>query len=205
MDNLIHSGEIPVQIGIFITPGVVPAPREGAQPRFNRSFEYDAMGDRYARFLIEEILPEVGKSYSLSSDPNDRLIAGASSGAICAFNAAWERPAQRGARCGRPCVRSGAGSRMVPGCVNCRIILSERPLGEVDGALRLLVEDRIGESHHLSGGFRERFPKKALECFVGRIVRPHREDTAGVKAGGQLADPLGRVEPAVLVVDEVLR
>ena len=50
------------------------------------------MGDRYARFLIEEILPEVGKSYNLSSDPNDRAIAGSSSGGICAFTAAWERP-----------------------------------------------------------------------------------------------------------------
>ena len=92
LDNLIHKKEIPVTIGIFIAPGVVSAPHENAQPRFNRSFEYDAMGDRYARFLLEEILPEVGKNYNLSSDPNDRLIAGASSGAICAFNVAWERP-----------------------------------------------------------------------------------------------------------------
>ncbi|MBX3440828.1 MAG: SMP-30/gluconolactonase/LRE family protein [Planctomyces sp.] len=92
MDNLIHSGEMPVTIGIFISPGVVPAPHENAQPRFNRSFEYDALGDRYARFLLEEILPEVGGRYNLSQDPNDRAIAGASSGAICAFTVAWERP-----------------------------------------------------------------------------------------------------------------
>ncbi len=93
-DNLIHKGEMPVTIGIFITPGVVPAPHEGAQARFNRSFEYDSLGDRYANFLLEEILPEVAKSYNLSEDPNDRAIAGASSGAICAFNVAWERPDQ---------------------------------------------------------------------------------------------------------------
>ena len=92
LDNLIHKKQIPVQIGIFINPGVVPAPHENAQPRFNRSYEYDALGDRYARFLLEEILPEVGKSYNLSDDPNDRAIGGASSGAICAFNVAWERP-----------------------------------------------------------------------------------------------------------------
>lgn len=92
LDNLIHQGAVPVTIGIFINPGIVPAPGPDAQPRFNRSFEYDAMGDRYARFLIEEILPEVSKSYHLSDDPNDRMIAGASSGAICAFNVAWERP-----------------------------------------------------------------------------------------------------------------
>ena len=92
MDNLIHKGEMPVTIGIFIEPGVVPAPRPDAQPRFNRSFEYDGLGDQYARFLIEEILPEVGKKYRLSANPNDRAIAGASSGGICAFTVAWERP-----------------------------------------------------------------------------------------------------------------
>ncbi len=93
-DNLIHKGQMPVTIGIFITPGIVPAPRGGAQDRFNRSFEYDSLGDRYARFLIEEILPEVRKSYNISEDPSDRAIAGASSGAMCALNVAWERPDQ---------------------------------------------------------------------------------------------------------------
>jgi len=92
LDNLIHKGDIPVQIGIFVSPGVVPAANKDSQPRFNRSFEYDGMGDQYARFLLEEIIPEVAKTYNLSTDPNDRLIAGSSSGAICAFTAAWERP-----------------------------------------------------------------------------------------------------------------
>ena len=92
LDNLIHEGAVPVQIGIFVSPGVVPAPDADSQPRFNRSFEYDGMGDRYARFLIEEILPAVQKDYNLSKNPNDYLIAGSSSGAIAAFNAAWERP-----------------------------------------------------------------------------------------------------------------
>lgn len=94
LDNLIHKGDIPPQIGIFVSPGVVPAANDNALPRFNRSFEYDSLGDRYARFLIEELLPEVAKTYNLSTDPNDRAIAGASSGAICAFNVAWERPDQ---------------------------------------------------------------------------------------------------------------
>lgn len=92
LDTLIHNNEVPVTVGIFVTPGEVPALKEEAQPRFNRSFEYDSRGDRYARFLLEELIPEVSKSYSLSSDPNDRLLAGSSSGGICAFNAAWERP-----------------------------------------------------------------------------------------------------------------
>lgn len=91
-DSLIHSKEMPVTVGIFVTPGVVPAIGENSQPRFNRSFEYDSLGDAYARFLLEELIPDVSKSYNLSTDPNDRLLAGASSGAICAFNAAWERP-----------------------------------------------------------------------------------------------------------------
>jgi gluconolactonase len=60
--------------------------------RLNRSFEYDSLGDRYARFLLEEILPDVAKKYQISDDPTDRAIAGSSSGAICAFNVAWERP-----------------------------------------------------------------------------------------------------------------
>lgn len=92
MDNLIHQQAMPVTIGIFVDPGVVPAPHAKAQPRFNRSFEYDSLGDQYARFLLEELLPEVGKQYHLSQDPNDRAIAGASSGGICAFTVAWERP-----------------------------------------------------------------------------------------------------------------
>ncbi len=92
-DNLINKGEMPVTIGIFINPGVMPALTPGTQQgRFNRSYEYDGLGDRYARFLIEEILPEVGKQYSLSKDPNDIALAGSSSGGIAAFNAAWTRP-----------------------------------------------------------------------------------------------------------------
>ncbi|MCS7023961.1 MAG: SMP-30/gluconolactonase/LRE family protein [Bryobacteraceae bacterium] len=94
LDNLIHNKQMPVTIAIFINPGVLPPPTENQQARYNRSFEYDSVSDRYARFLLEEILPEVGKRYNLSSDPNDRGLAGSSSGAICAFTAAWFRPDQ---------------------------------------------------------------------------------------------------------------
>lgn len=93
LDSLIAAEVIPVMIGIFVDHGKVPSANpEKDFPRFNRSFEYDALGDRYARFLLEELLPEVGKEYNLSTQASDRCIAGASSGAICAFNAAWERP-----------------------------------------------------------------------------------------------------------------
>lgn len=94
MDSLIAAHRIPVMIGVFVDPGTVPASREGAYPRFNRSLEYDALGDQYASFLINDLLPEVEKKYNIKKDPDSRCIAGASSGAICAFNVAWERPDQ---------------------------------------------------------------------------------------------------------------
>ncbi|HVJ69054.1 MAG TPA: alpha/beta hydrolase-fold protein [Caulifigura sp.] len=90
MLDLIHKEEIPVQIGNFVEPGRVPGQDRQAKPRLNRSFEYDSLGDRYSRFLLEEMLPEVSKSYSLSSDPSDRAIAGGSPGGICAFNVVTE-------------------------------------------------------------------------------------------------------------------
>jgi enterochelin esterase-like enzyme len=91
-DNLIARGEMPVTIGLFVDPGVLPAPSAETQGRYNRSFEYDGLGDRYARFLIEELLPEIAKTHAISSDPNLRAIGGSSSGGICAFTAAWNRP-----------------------------------------------------------------------------------------------------------------
>jgi sugar lactone lactonase YvrE/enterochelin esterase-like enzyme len=92
LDNLIHKGEMPITVGIFINPGVLPALSENQQNRYNRCYEYDSLGERYARFLLEEILPEVGKEYRLTSDPNLRGLGGSSSGGICAFTAAWNRP-----------------------------------------------------------------------------------------------------------------
>lgn len=99
-DNLINSKEMPVTIGVFITPGrVLASNAQTSLDRFNRSFEYDGLGDAYARFVLEEILPEVekqktkdGRPIHLSKNGNDRAIGGSSSGAICAFTAAWERP-----------------------------------------------------------------------------------------------------------------
>jgi gluconolactonase len=91
-DNLIHKGEMPVTIGIFISPGILPARDASEQARFYRSHEYDAVNGRYARFLMDEILPAVGKSYTLTNDPNLRAISGSSSGGNCSVNAAWERP-----------------------------------------------------------------------------------------------------------------
>jgi gluconolactonase len=99
-DNLINKKEIPITIGVFVSPGVVKTTDGNvALDRFNRSFEYDGLGDNYVRFLLEELFPEVetkkttdGRAIHLSHDGNDRLISGASSGAIAAFTAAWEKP-----------------------------------------------------------------------------------------------------------------
>ncbi len=95
-DNLIHKKQMPVAIGIFLNPGEVPAAKPGEKGRSNRSFEYDSLGDQYARFLLEEILPMVAKEHQLklTDDPNQRAIGGISSGGICAFTVAWERPDQ---------------------------------------------------------------------------------------------------------------
>ena len=91
-DNLIHQKQMPVTIGIFINPGRMPATTAGAPDRQNRSFEYDTLSDQYVRFLEKEILPAVGKDYKLRPDAEGRAICGISSGGICAFTAAWERP-----------------------------------------------------------------------------------------------------------------
>jgi len=95
LDNLIAKKEIPVTIGIFITPGNLSEhyPENlGTGNPDHRAQEYDALNDTYARFLIEELLPEVSKQYRLTSDPEQRVIGGTSSGAICAFTVAWQRP-----------------------------------------------------------------------------------------------------------------
>jgi len=92
-DNLIAKGEMPVTIGVFVNPGHAGAELPADPWRAsNRPWEYDSLGDKYARFLIDELLPEVGKKYRLTTDPERRAIAGASSGGICAFTVAWERP-----------------------------------------------------------------------------------------------------------------
>jgi enterochelin esterase family protein len=92
-DNLIHQKEMPVTIGVFVNPGhrgaEMPKDRWRAN---NRSVEYDTLSDLYARFVLDELLPEVGKKYNLTKDPDGRAICGASSGGICAFTVAWERP-----------------------------------------------------------------------------------------------------------------
>jgi enterochelin esterase family protein len=97
LENLIAKGEIPVTIGIFVTPGQrgeeFPESIGTGNPN-NRDREYDVLNDAYARMIIDEIIREVGRKYNLTKDPAGRAIGGASSGGICAFTVAWERPDQ---------------------------------------------------------------------------------------------------------------
>lgn len=93
-DNLIARGELPVTICVFIEPGhqgeTIPAGAFGERNR--RSFEYDTLSEDYARMLIEEVLPEVSRIAPITDDPDRRALTGISSGGICSFTAAWERP-----------------------------------------------------------------------------------------------------------------
>jgi enterochelin esterase-like enzyme len=88
LDNLIHHGDIPVTIGLFVDPGVF----EGADDPKNRNVEYDAFDARYVNFLLGEIIPEVMERYAVTEDPDRWGICGGSSGGNCAFTAAWLRP-----------------------------------------------------------------------------------------------------------------
>lgn len=88
-DNLIADGAIPPIVGIFLDPGTFADTTAS-----NRSYEYDTLSDQYARFLLEEILPAVAREQPLREDAAGRAICGMSSGGICAFTAAWQRPDQ---------------------------------------------------------------------------------------------------------------
>jgi enterochelin esterase-like enzyme len=97
MDNLIYRREIPVMIGVFVNPGRTPEqPEPNAQEwgdrTTNRPTEYNTPDDKYARVITEELMPVLYKEYSISKDPDQHGIGGASSGAIAAFAVAWERP-----------------------------------------------------------------------------------------------------------------
>lgn len=98
-DNLIYRREMPVTLGVFINPGHTPEQPESTSTNWgdsinNRPTEYNELNDRYARMIVEELLPALERDYSISKNPEDRAIGGASSGAICAFTVAWHRPDQ---------------------------------------------------------------------------------------------------------------
>ena len=97
LDNLIYRREIPVMLAVFINPGRTPdqpepTPQEWGDRTTNRPTEYNTLDDKYARVIVDELMPALYKDYNISKDPERRGIGGASSGAIAAFTVAWERP-----------------------------------------------------------------------------------------------------------------
>jgi enterochelin esterase-like enzyme len=97
LDNLIYRRELPVMIGVFINPGRRPDQPEPTLQNWgdrdtNRPTEYNALDDKYARVIVDELLPVLYKDYNISKDPDRHGIGGASSGAIAAFTVAWQRP-----------------------------------------------------------------------------------------------------------------
>jgi enterochelin esterase-like enzyme len=99
LDNLIHRREIPVIIAVFINPGRTPEQpvatlRAWGDGTSNRGQEYNALDDKYAHVIVDELMPVLNQRYKISANPDDRALAGASSGAIAAFTVAWHRPDQ---------------------------------------------------------------------------------------------------------------
>jgi enterochelin esterase family protein len=97
LDNLIHRRELPVMLAVFINPGRTPeqpepTPQEWGDRTTNRPTEYNTLDDKYARVIVDELMPALNKEYNISKNPEHRGIGGASSGAIAAFTVAWERP-----------------------------------------------------------------------------------------------------------------
>jgi enterochelin esterase-like enzyme len=97
LDNLISRREVPVMLAVFINPGRTPeqpepTPQEWGDRTTNRPTEYNSLDDRYARVIVDELMPALHKEYAISKDPEQHGIGGASSGAIAAFTVAWERP-----------------------------------------------------------------------------------------------------------------
>ena len=97
LDNLIYRREIPVMLAVFINPGRTPdqpepTPRNWGDRDTNRPTEYNSLDDRYARVIVDELMPVLHDTYNISRDPERHGIGGASSGAIAAFTVAWQRP-----------------------------------------------------------------------------------------------------------------
>ena len=178
--HLIAKKDIPVTIGIFITPGqrgdTYPDTIGTGNPN-NRAAEYDSLSNTYGRFLIEEMLPEVAKKYALATDPARRAIGGTSSGAICAFTVAWNFPDQfRNVISGigsytsigyRPAAN---GQPMTPGGDLYPTLIARRRSADQD----LMQDDGRLNNEHGTG---TREPGDALRARVGERHRRHAESS----------------------------
>jgi len=93
LDHLIYRRDLPVMIAAFINPGRTPEqPEPGSgwwgDGTTNRVQEYNARDDKYAKVIVEELLPALNRDYTISADPLRRGIGGA----IAAFTVAWRYP-----------------------------------------------------------------------------------------------------------------
>jgi sugar lactone lactonase YvrE/enterochelin esterase-like enzyme len=179
-DALIDKGAMPVTVAVFVNPGVVPPTRDGAKPQSIRSFEYDSLSDRYVRFLIEELLPVALQDLNVSADPAQRAICGMSSGGICAFTAAWQRPDQFG----KVMSHIGSFTNIRGGDIYPAVIRKTEPK-----PIRVYLEDASGDLDNLHGSWplANQEMAAALE-FMGYDVRFDYAEGFGHngKHGGEL-------------------
>ena len=186
MENLIGKGKMPVTIGIFITPGnlseTYPDNLGFSNPN-HRKEEYDALNETYARFLIEEMLPEVGKKYRLTDDPEKRAIGGTSSGAICAFTVAWQRPdmfrrviSMIGSYTSIGYIPASEGKPMTPGGDLYPTLIRKNPIKPI----RIYLQD--GE-HDLSNEHGNWFlaNQQMLSAFEYANAKADKDGTLGVR------------------------
>jgi enterochelin esterase family protein len=186
MENLIGKGKMPVTIGIFITPGnlsdTYPDNLGFSNPN-HRKEEYDALNDNYARFLIEEMLPEVSKKYRLTDDPEKRAIGGTSSGAICAFTVAWQHPdafrrviSMIGSYTSIGYIPAADGKPMIPGGDLYPTLIRKNPIKPI----RIYLQD--GE-HDLSNEHGSWFlaNQQMLSAFEYANAKADKDGTLGVR------------------------
>ncbi len=146
-DNLIYRREMPVTIAVFINPGHTPEQQESTDSEWgdrtnNRRVEYNALDDKYSKLIIDELLPELRKSYNLSEKPEDHAIAGASSGAICAFTVAWQRPDEF-----RKVISTiGSFTNIMGGHVYPDLILKSEPK-----PIRVFLQDGVNDNRGVRG------------------------------------------------------
>ncbi len=148
LDNLIYRREIPVIIAVFINPGrrpdqPEPTLRDWGDRNTNRPTEYNTPDDKYARVIVDELMPVITKQYAISPDPDMHAIGGASSGAIAAFAVAWGRPNQFHK------VISIVGS-----FVNLRggQVYPERILASEKKPIRIFLQEGVNDNRALRGG-----------------------------------------------------
>jgi enterochelin esterase family protein len=146
-DNLIYRREMPVTIAVFVNPGHTPEQPKSTDAVWgdgvnNRALEYNALDDRYSKLVVDELLPAVTKDYNISTNPEDRALAGASSGAICAFTVVWHRSDQFH----KVISTIGSFTNIMGGDAYPRIILDSKPK-----PIRIFLQDGLNDNRGIRG------------------------------------------------------